>query len=353
MEKGKYLQIWKDLGQKGAEHVGLWARTSMDVDKGIDANVFTSFKSYDFPKESPNILSSDYAKHVLFEPAFTTKIPALSAYKREDADRIWYDKGSGAGKNFSVWRPKGLQHYYNLGDYPVSRDYPASAYDKPSVDMYVFRANKDNVLTSPFYYVKKWDDSRSGADEDVSFWRPVCPDGYVPTGHVASKRHDNAPSRDDIKCLKCDFETMGKWDFVWNDKGSGAKDDVIVYELNIIPNAMRANKPHEKLYDAHGIKDSEIHYVDMPAENFIVSEVQYKYNEATFDRQQYQMQKITLNNVCRNTVKTLSQKIGYGFMERRRWDHDSDLEPSLNTEVEASLPFGSDGKVSIYSIDMI
>ena len=338
MKKGKYLQIWKDLGLQGQnEHVGLWASTSMGVDKGIDANVFTSFKSYDFPKESPNILSSDYAKHVLFEPAYTTKIPALSAYKREDADRIWYDKGSGGYEDFSVWRPKALQHFYNLGDYPVN------GHHKPTVNMYVFRANKDNVLTSPSDYTKKWDDTGSGADKDVLIWSPVCPDGYVATGHMAVKSHHECPARDDMKCLKCDFARRGSWRHVWDDAGSGADTDVDVYDLNFSPYSMGVKTPNKASDAAHGIRDSEIHYIKKPAENFTISDVQY--GKTVFVQEQYQMQLTTFEN-HKSTVQTIARKIDYGFMERRRWDHDSDLEPSLNTEVEASLPLVSDGKVS-------
>jgi TPR repeat protein len=81
-----------------------------------------------------------------------------------------------------------------------------------------------------------WGDNCSGGVGNKSIWQPICPEGYVGVGFVASGHISQKPLPNEIACLKndpnllevVDGETAGL-QFFANDSGSGAKFDVSFY----------------------------------------------------------------------------------------------------------------------------
>ena len=107
------------------------------------------------------------------------------------------------------------------------------SHQKPS-KAYVIKAvdgkADTDALVLPVSYDKIWDDSGSGAKSDVTIWRVLCPGGYVALSNVAT--NGNKPSRDSIYCIKIKYTSSRNWNWqkVWADHDSGAKDDVTIYE---------------------------------------------------------------------------------------------------------------------------
>ena len=49
--------------------------------------------------------------------------------------------------------------------------------------------------------------------------------------HRANEKKDIPPSTAGFRCVEAKYTATGKWQWIWNDKGSGANDDVSVYQL--------------------------------------------------------------------------------------------------------------------------
>jgi hypothetical protein len=105
-----------------------------------------------------------------------------SCLQASSVDMIWYDRGSGANRDFSCWRPKGPAGTYSLGDMPQSN------YKRPHG--LVARELEEGALTPPRYYRQRWNDRGSGANWDGAFWEPICPNGYVALGHVCTRNYN-------------------------------------------------------------------------------------------------------------------------------------------------------------------
>ena len=88
---------------------------------------------------------------------------------------------------------------------------------------------KEDALRTPLYFRQRWNDRGSGANKDVAFYEPICPSGYRALGHISIDSHHTQPQKRDIRCVKAEYAVKGKWQFIWNDGGSGANRDLSVY----------------------------------------------------------------------------------------------------------------------------
>ncbi len=84
-------------------------------------------------------------------------------------------------------------------------------------------------------YVKIWDDSGSGAHEDVSIWRPLdFQSGYYPLGDVAVGGHSQ-PKAVAITVSHLASGALAPpagFTEIWRDSGSGANGDVKIFRMN-------------------------------------------------------------------------------------------------------------------------
>lgn len=92
------------------------------------------------------------------------------------------------------------------------------------------------VLAKPVGYTLVWADHGSGGSQDVSLWRPIAPSGYTCIGHVISSSIIGdgyvKPSTDVMRCINTNFVLPGKPTWVWNDRGSGADSDAGVWRAD-------------------------------------------------------------------------------------------------------------------------
>lgn len=146
-----------------------------------------------------------------------------------DFTRVWWDKGSGGKLDIALYIPDPEKGYAILGH----TGYPG--YGKLKSDFGVITFKLDNGFIKwkhPVDYERVWKDSGSGADQDGAIWKPVPPEGYVAMGMMASRGHNNKPSRNAMVCIEERFTytaAVNKDHLLWTDVGTGADRDVSLW----------------------------------------------------------------------------------------------------------------------------
>ncbi|KJK74376.1 hypothetical protein H634G_10283 [Metarhizium anisopliae BRIP 53293] len=128
----------------------------------------------------------------------------------------WNDAGSKASRDGGFWHPDSERDFRPVG----SKINAEGMCESP--------------VASPTGYTQIWTDAGSKAKKDGSFWRPIPPPGYVALGDVAQDGWLPAPSVGDVWCVRSDLAVAGSFGSpsVWDDKKSGSKKDVSVWEIN-------------------------------------------------------------------------------------------------------------------------
>lgn len=156
--------------------------------------------------------------------------PIITFGTTMDYEPTYNDGGSGAHMNGAFYRPVAPQGFYILGDY-AQGDYRAPS--RPSITIAVENDDpKHPVLTPPQSYSQIWNDKGSGAHMDGSIWAPVPRPGYVALGAVCAQGYSQ-PSIPQLMCIRFDLVQAGQIGaLIWNDRGSGAHEDVGVYLID-------------------------------------------------------------------------------------------------------------------------
>ncbi len=136
--------------------------------------------------------------------------------------QLWSDKGSGARKSVSFWVPS-TGYYLGVHAQPSHSQPPGSA----------CAFSNSSLLKKPTGVKFVWNDKGSGAKRNVTIWKPNCPSGYYALGYMVEPNYNGKPnlSRSRFRCVHKDLVSRrsGTLKFVWNDSKSGAKDDVSVW----------------------------------------------------------------------------------------------------------------------------
>ncbi|HEV2478581.1 MAG TPA: Vps62-related protein [Puia sp.] len=163
--------------------------------------------------------------------AATNGEPTLLTSTTSIYTRIWWDKGSGASMDCTIYRPTPSDvRWFIVGDYAQGNNNG----NPVGTSLLVLAVNDDSdnpLLKAPVKYEQIWNDRHSGGDEDGSIWRPIPPDGYKAMGCVGNQGH-GAPTIDNYRCVRKDLlvDTTAN-DLIWWDKNSGAYGDVAVWKL--------------------------------------------------------------------------------------------------------------------------
>jgi hypothetical protein len=146
-----------------------------------------------------------------------------------DFTRVWWDKGSGGKLDLALYIPDPAKGYAILGH----TGFPG--YGKLKSDFGVITFKLDNGFIKweyPLDYERVWKDSGSGADQDGAIWKPIPPPGYVAMGMMASRGHNNKPSRKAMVCIEVGFTYAAeivKENLLWKDVGTGADRNVSLW----------------------------------------------------------------------------------------------------------------------------
>jgi hypothetical protein len=104
------------------------------------------------------------------------------------------------------------------------------------LQLYIFAGQ---TIAVAYRYVDEfsfiWSDSGSGADKDVSIWRPLeLESGYFPLGDIATPSHSkpNVPALFVSAVVSDALVPPASFTEIWNDRGSGANRDVRVMRMN-------------------------------------------------------------------------------------------------------------------------
>ncbi|KUJ11218.1 uncharacterized protein LY89DRAFT_239696 [Mollisia scopiformis] len=142
-------------------------------------------------------------------------------------DLRWSDKGSGGKKDASFWHAKSQGDLRPLGTVALQ------GYDDPNNRRaaLLIGPHGQASVAPPIRYDQVYNDKGTGSNRDGSIWRPVAPASYHALGDVVAAGY-NAPSLDDIWCVRSDLVTAGKFsDLVWDDHGTGGDNDVSIWDV--------------------------------------------------------------------------------------------------------------------------
>jgi len=195
---------------------------------------------------SPNSTSgiiSNYVKNIadtykqqIEDNAILT--PHLRCSYTRSHSMIWRDKGTGGAFDLGVWRPNAPKGWVILGDLAV----PSMSEQCPDAPALLVKWDDNNptgdekgpFLKKPVDYTWLWDDKKSGADWDGSFWYPVPPKGYVSLGVVTQRNHSKPTDMGIMRCVREDLVYPGKYiGHIWTDKKSGARHDCAVWSQTV------------------------------------------------------------------------------------------------------------------------
>ncbi|PKI62680.1 hypothetical protein CRG98_016951 [Punica granatum] len=111
-------------------------------------------------------------------------------------ERIWWDKGNDVRRPVSIWRPVTRSGYAVLGDCMTE------GLEPPALGI-IFKADSPETAAKPVQFTKVAQIVGKGFDE-IFFWYPVAPPGYVTLGCVVS-RGEEPPSSDLFCCPRMDL----------------------------------------------------------------------------------------------------------------------------------------------------
>lgn len=156
--------------------------------------------------------------------------PLLDLLTATKVVKIWDDYGTSAKYSVSLWQAK--EDVIPEGAYMVGQvAVPAQVGAVPPSSVILVKPLVESdaygkLVVRPRGYEFVWNDKGSGSKEDCSFWRVLPPSGYEALGDVACKGY-NEPSKEltaKYACIRKDLLRGGVVDPspVWSDVGSGA-----------------------------------------------------------------------------------------------------------------------------------
>jgi len=148
-----------------------------------------------------------------------------------DYDFVYADTGTDTGLNLGIYKAKRPNGWFYLGYTPAfAADGPhASSYSRTPGRTIIVKDDGTDKLVDPVRYEWLWNDWKTGGDQDVTFWRPVAPQGYTCIGDVVRLSHDRNQPNFPIKCVRNDLLTEAASNFYWNDSGSGGAYKGVAY----------------------------------------------------------------------------------------------------------------------------
>lgn len=107
---------------------------------------------------------------------------------------IWWNRGSISKKKLSVWRPIVPEGMVYFGDIAVK------GYEPPNTCIVLHDAGDDELFKTPLDFQLVGQIKKQRGLENISFWLPQAPPGFVSLGCIACK---GTPKQYDITRLRC------------------------------------------------------------------------------------------------------------------------------------------------------
>uniref|UniRef100_A0A8H7NI21 DUF946 domain-containing protein n=1 Tax=Bionectria ochroleuca TaxID=29856 RepID=A0A8H7NI21_BIOOC len=146
--------IWNDKGSGAARDGAFWHPKAQAHLRPMGSIAVGNYS---------NINGNYSAILVGANPNVSTKGVQPPVASPEGYNQIWNDKGSGAEKDGSIWRPVAPSGYVAMGDIAQS------GYSQPDTNR-IWCLRADLAKNARYGTQSIWDDKKSGADKDVSVW---------------------------------------------------------------------------------------------------------------------------------------------------------------------------------------
>ncbi|WP_158717334.1 Vps62-related protein [Streptomyces sp. NRRL F-4474] len=161
----------------------------------------------------------------------------------------WDDEDTGGKHWVSFWHPKPPQGFHALGTVALpawgsdnlNPKTPNTKVKEHVVSLCVKNGpaqaseGKKPPLAHPEDYAVVWKDVGSGGKHYGACWRPVAPGGYVALGCVMSENTYDKPALTDVVCVREDLTHMADLKWIYEDKGTSAKDYFSVWANQVPP----------------------------------------------------------------------------------------------------------------------
>jgi len=201
-------------------------------------------------------------------------------------------------------------------------------------------------MRPPVSYSRIWNEDGSGARRDVQIWKANCPARYVALGNVATNGED--PPLGSIYCVKVEYTKTGSaanWNFIWNDRKSGAKQVVQIYEAKATSSDTQSvrgfgavtsyngkpRSPHllnEKYFNYHSEK---------PIERIEMFNVQFKLSEEKRMEGPQSLSTIYLENNS-NKDQKVTKSMSAEVSEEHSFTFAQSIDIGIEVELKAGIP---------------
>lgn len=128
---------------------------------------------------------------------------------------IWWNQGSSSRKKLSIWRPVVPQGMVYLGDLAVQ------GYEPPNTCIALQDVGDDELFKAPLDFQLVGQIKKQRGMENISFWMPQAPPGFVSLGCIACKGSPKQHDFSTLTCLRSDLVTSDQFleESVWDTSG--------------------------------------------------------------------------------------------------------------------------------------
>ncbi|XP_042024109.1 uncharacterized protein LOC121771392 [Salvia splendens] len=112
---------------------------------------------------------------------------------------IWWNQGSGSRKKLSIWRPVVSEGIVYFGDIAVQ------GYEPPNTCIVLQDSEDYDLYKSPSDFQLVGQIKKQRKMDNISFWMPQAPPGFVTLGCVASKGKPKQSDFTSLRCIRADM----------------------------------------------------------------------------------------------------------------------------------------------------
>ncbi|XP_043715720.1 uncharacterized protein LOC122664096 isoform X2 [Telopea speciosissima] len=127
---------------------------------------------------------------------------------------IWWNQGSSSGKKLSIWRPVVPQGMVFFGDIAVQ------GYEPPNTTIVLHDAG--DLFKAPIDFQLVGQIKKQRGIENISFWFPQAPPGYISLGCIACKGMLEKNELSSLRCICSDMVTSDQFpeESIWDTSDS-------------------------------------------------------------------------------------------------------------------------------------
>jgi len=345
--QGRFQHTWDDRGSGArADFSGWTIYRHHRYLSGIEAQSFVMGNRYSLPRNMyPKVIDGS-KKSIMSTDELAKDNKPLQLYESTDFKQIWNDRNSGARHDVSIWRVEAKPNFFRLGDIVMD------SYSKPQIGFLLKVTDSDNhdAVRLPKDYVPAWSDSGSGATLDCTIWEVKCTHGYASLGYVATS--GSRPSQGSVWCVNAKYLSYGsqqKLNLIWRDYGSGAKQDVGIYEQGASSSDQQSvrgfstvRSHHYKSEPLFLLKSSAVNYwLEKPIEKIEIKSIRYHLErEKKFlsPNGSKQILKTQLTNYNYNREQELTRSVSYSKSVTSSFSFENSIQFGVEVEVTGGVP---------------